>query len=84
VGGGDGGLVIALTAEDLPSLVTQGRFWWARGDGTCYGTTEKTPADEADIYLLDASPNWIAQWGDDWSAAFAALKPALDLVNEEG
>lgn len=76
--------MINLSAEDLPSLVEQGRFWWARVDGTCYGTAEKAPADEADAYLLDASPNWIAQWGDDWPAAFAALKPALDLVNEEG
>ena len=84
MGGGDGRLVINLTAEELSSLAEQGRYWWARGSGTCYGTTEKIPADETDTYLLDASPNWIAQWGDDWAAAFNALKPALDKLNEEG
>ncbi len=83
MGGGDGRLVIILTAEEMSSLAEQGRFWWARGDGTCYATTEKAPATEGDTYLLDASPNWIAQWSD-WEAAFAALKPALDKLNEEG
>lgn len=75
-------MMINLTADQMPGLAEQGRFWWVRHDGNCYGTTEKTPTNPTDIYLLDASPTWVAQWRDDWPAAFAALKPALDSINQ--
>jgi len=69
-------MILNLTAEVMAELAGQGRFWWAQPDGTCYATTEKTPDNMADSYLLDASPNWVAQWPD-WDAAATALAPVI-------
>lgn len=71
---------LTLTAEVIADLAGQGRYWWATPAGDCYATATKTPATQADIYLLDASPTWIGQWGGDWNLAAAALAPLLTRI----
>ncbi len=66
-----------LTPEVMAGLAAQGRYWWATSGGDCYATDTKTPTAETDVYLLDASPNWIDQWAGDWNLAAAALAPLL-------
>ncbi|HNI35432.1 MAG TPA: hypothetical protein PLV93_08525 [Microthrixaceae bacterium] len=75
-----------MTAEEMSTLAAQGRYWWMRRDGTFYGTTEYQPTNPADFYLLDASPEWIAQWEGDWPKAvevMTPLFPRLDPYREE-
>lgn len=68
---------MTLTAEVMADLAGQGRYWWATRGGDFYTTPAKNPAAETDVYLLDASPNWVAQWGGDWNLAATSLAPLL-------
>lgn len=58
-----------ITAAQMAALAAQGRYWWQRPDATVYATAERVPDDAEDTYLADASPDWVAQWGGNWSAA---------------
>lgn len=64
-----------MTAEQMETLAAQGRYWFMRADGSFYATTDYTEPDSGVVYLLDASPDWVAQWDGDWSAAVVALEP---------
>lgn len=72
-----------MTPEQMAALAEQGRYWWMRSDGTAfYATTEYVPSDETDVYLLDASPGWVAQWDGDWSRAVDLLSPLFPKLDE--
>jgi hypothetical protein len=71
-----------VTADEMGALVAQGRYWWMRPNGTSYGTTEYQPMDPADLYLLDASPEWIAQWEGDWMKAVEVMTPLFPRLDE--
>lgn len=58
-----------MTPAQLEQLAAQGRYWWQTAAGDYYATAEKAPADPADVYLLDASPQWVAQWNGNWQHA---------------
>ena len=70
-----------MTPEQMAECATQGRYWWMRADGTFYGTADRASADPGDIYLLDASPQWVAQWPD-WESAAAEMAPLFERLNE--
>jgi uncharacterized protein YigE (DUF2233 family) len=76
-------MIIVLDAAVIESLVSSGRYWFVRPNGTCYATTELAPVDEGDQYLLDASEEWLAQWGGDYAAIEEFFKPMLDQINGE-
>ncbi|WP_099024942.1 hypothetical protein [Mycolicibacterium palauense] len=65
-----------MSPEEIAVLVavieTDGRYWWRDNDGNCYATHDYTDGS-ADTYLLYASPSWVAQWDEDWTAAAHAL-----------
>lgn len=71
-----------MTAEEMAGLASQGRYWWMRRDGTFYGTAEYAATDPSDIYLMDASPVWVEQWGGDWSKAVELLTPLFPKLAE--
>lgn len=58
-----------MNAQLVAQLAGQGRYWWATPTGGHYATAEKTPVGDFDVYLLDASPAWVAQWDGDWTKA---------------
>jgi hypothetical protein len=70
-----------VTAEQIAELVAAGRFWWLR-DGQFIATDSHTPQTGSDVYLLDASPQWVAQWGRDWQALADYLTPMLARLEE--
>ena len=67
-----------MTPEQMQLCSEGGRFWWMRPDGTFYGSDNR---DETDIYLLDASPEWVAQWPD-WATAAAAMTSEFERLDE--
>lgn len=67
---------MTVTADDLGALAAAGRFWWMRGE-EFIATDERTPPQDGDVYLLDASPDWQAQWGGDWTAAADQINALL-------
>lgn len=71
-----------MTPADMEALAAQGRYWWMRRDGTFYATTEYEPGESDDVYLLDASPGWVAQWDGDWSKAVEMLAPLFPKLTE--
>ena len=72
-----------MTPEDMAACHAGGRFWWMRPDGTFYGLPgpERVPETLGDFYLLDASPEWVAQWPD-WDAAAAEMAPLFERLDE--
>jgi hypothetical protein len=70
-----------VTAEQIAALVAQGRYWWMRDD-QFLATDTRTPQADGDIYLLDASPQWLAQWNGDWQAVADVLTPMLARLEE--
>ena len=73
-----------MTAEQIAALVATGLpFWWMRGD-EFVATAQDQPEQDGDLYLLIATPQWVAQWGDDWQAASDYLTPLLASRLETG
>lgn len=75
-----------MTADQMAELAASGRYWWMRRNGDVYATAERSGGAEGDLYLLDASPEWVAQWGGDWNHAVEVLTPlfpTLDNYREE-
>jgi hypothetical protein len=73
-----------VTAEEMAACAAGGRFWYMRVDGSFYGTDE-APENPGDVYLLDASPGWVAQWND-WEHAVEVMAPLfaqLDVYLEQ-
>ena len=63
--------------NQLESLCAQGQYlWFRRSDNTFHSTTVRLPPYEGCMYLLNASPEWRAQW-DDWAAAGDDLMDSL-------
>lgn len=77
-----GGGHCLVTPEEMAVLAGQGRYWWMRPDGSFYATDERTASDDADHYVLNASPKWLAQWGGDWQKAADVLAPLLARFDE--
>ena len=71
-----------MTAEQMAVLASEGRYWWMRSDGTFYATDDRRSGSDGDVYLLDASPNWVSQWEGDWSRAVEHLAPLLSKLSE--
>ena len=69
-----------MTAEQMADLAASGRYWWMRPDGSFYATAERDAG--TDFYLLDASPEWVAQWAGDWSHAVELLAPLFPKLDE--
>lgn len=67
-----------MTPEEMADCAAGGRFWFMRGDGSFYGSDDR---DQPDVYLLDASPEWVAQWPD-WDAAVAEMAPLFERLDE--
>lgn len=66
----------------MDACATSGRYWYMRpADGTFYGAAEQVPESPGDVYLLDASPEWAAQWPD-WTAAAAVMAQLFDRLDE--
>lgn len=70
-----------MTPGDMEHLASVGRFWWMRADKTYYATTIQNPESAEDTYLLDASPNWVAQW-ESWEQAHEELTPVLSRLDD--
>lgn len=68
-----------MTPEQMADCAAQGRFWFMRPDGNTYGSDTETPVDHHDIYLLDASPEWVAQW-ESWEQAVEVMAPLFDRL----
>lgn len=71
-----------VTPEQMAALAEQGRYWWLRPDGTFYATSDRAALDEADHYVLNASPKWVAQWGGDWEKAATVMAPLFARFDE--
>lgn len=75
-----------MTPEEMADCAAGGRFWWMRPDGTFYGSSDTDeagqpiPADPKDMYLLDASEEWIAQW-ESWEQAVEVMTPLFAQLN---
>ena len=75
-----------MTAEQMAELAAAGRYWWMRRSGTVYATEDRNAGADGDLYLLDASPEWVSQWDGDWGHAVEVLTPlfpTLDQYREE-
>ena len=75
-----------MTPEDLANCAASGRYWYMRPDGTFYGVGAQDdqnpgPLSPDDIYLLDASDEWRAQW-ESWDAAVEALSPLFEDLDQ--
>lgn len=64
----------------MAACAAGGRLWFRRGDGSFYGT-DGEQEDPGDLYLLDASPEWVAQWGD-WEHAVEMMAPLFASLEE--
>jgi len=71
-----------MTAEQMAELAAAGRFWWMRRDGAVYATADRAGGSDGDLYLLDASPEWVAQWGGDWTRAVEEMTPLFSRLDE--
>ena len=71
-----------MNAEQMADLAEQGRYWWMRPDGTFYATAGRNDGAEGHLYLLDASPEWVAQWAGDWAHAVEVLTPLFPKLTE--
>lgn len=67
----------------MAELAAAGRYWWMAGDRSFYATAEYQPNTAGDVYLLDASDEWKAQWGGDWHNAADVLSPMFDRLEQE-
>lgn len=68
-----------MTPQEMAACAAQGRYWWMRPDKSFYGTPSRDGGG-GDVYLLDASPDWVAQW-DDWESAAAAMAPLFQRLD---
>lgn len=68
-----------MTPQQMASCAEGGRFWYMRPDGSFYGIPERVESE--DTYLLDASPEWVAQWSN-WDEAAEVMTPLFDRLNE--
>jgi hypothetical protein len=68
-----------VTAEEMAVCAAQGQFWFMRPDGTFYGSDVR---EQPDVYLLNASPEWVAQW-DDWADAVEAMEPMFKQFKQD-
>ena len=69
-----------MTAEQMAALAGQGPYWWMRPNGEFYATEEYDESSD-DLFLLHATPRWVAQWPD-WDAAVAELTPLFAVLDE--
>jgi hypothetical protein len=66
----------------MATLAAAGQFWWCRPDGSLYATTERDGQEsESDHYILNAYPQWVAQWKS-WEQAAQVMAPILAHVSE--
>jgi hypothetical protein len=72
-----------VTGEQVAALIAAGRFWWMRGD-QFFATDIREPESDDDVYLLDASPEWVAAWGGDPQAIADSLTPRLVQAVTDG
>lgn len=70
-----------MTPNQMAECAAAGQFWWMRPDGTFYATAEQEPASPDDTYLLNATPEWAAQWGS-WKHATQVMAPLFERLNE--
>lgn len=73
---------VCVTGEQMQALAEAGQFWWMRpGDGSFYATDEQTPLAPEDVYLLNATPEWCAQWSS-WDEAAEVMTPMFARLND--
>lgn len=70
-----------MTADQCEALAAIGPFWWYRPiDESFIASEEPEPLLAGDIYLLNASEEWLSQWGGDYQAIADYLEPLMDLL----
>jgi hypothetical protein len=76
-------LTVQLTAAQVGELVAAGRYWWYRPPCLFLANNINAYPDApqpGDLYLLDASPDWVAQWDGDWQAAADQINPFMSRI----
>lgn len=67
-----------LTVDIIAGLVGGGVSWWRRGGVYVANDADwRHPVVEGDVYVLDASPAWLAQFEGDWQACADQVNPLL-------
>lgn len=70
-----------MTPDQMAACAAQGQFWWMRPDGSFYGTKVQEPGTEGDHYLLNATPEWCAQW-ESWEQAAEVMAPLFARLED--
>ena len=75
-------VIVVPSASQLSELASVGPWWWYRpGDQTYYATTTNEPDSQGDLFVLEATPAWVDQWGGEWQAAVDQLEPLIAQAN---